>query len=243
MKKLVIALIITLLFINGCGKKEMKVRVVVDPTFIPMEFRENKELTGFDIELIKMIGVNQNLKLIFVEKPWIKLLDTLKKGEADLAISAITITAERTETFSFSNPYLKGGQILVIRKDNPDIIMIIKDMAGKKVGVQEGTTGAIALKSYKKVIPVEFPEIEAAFSSLISNEVSGVVVDWPIASNYVNFNDQFKGKLKIIGAPITSERLGIAVNPDNHELLKRVNNGINFLKKNRKIEKLIKKWL
>ena len=77
----------------------------------------------------------------------------------------------------------------------------------------------------------------------VSGEISGVVVDWPIAANYVNFNEKYRGKLKIIGAPITSERFGIAVNRDKVELLKRINDGIDYLEKNRKIEKLIKKWL
>ena len=69
----------------------------------PFVFEENQALTGFSIELWREISSQLNAKSEFVMKPSVKeLLEATRSKEVDLAIAAISITAEREIDWDFS---------------------------------------------------------------------------------------------------------------------------------------------
>src|SRR5436190_17124276 len=93
--------------------KEEKLRVAT--RFVrPFVFEEKGQLTGFSIELWQEISKQLNVKSEFVVKPSVKeLLDATRSKEADLAIAAISITADREIDWDFSEPRFEAGlQIL-----------------------------------------------------------------------------------------------------------------------------------
>ena len=76
----------------------------------PFVFEENHALTGFSIELWQEISGQLNAKSEFVMKATVKdLLDATQSKEADLAIAAISITAEREIDWDFSQPMFDAG--------------------------------------------------------------------------------------------------------------------------------------
>ena len=86
----------------------------------PFVFEENRALTGFSIELWQEISSQLNTKSEFVMKPTVKdLLEATRSKEVDLAIAAISITAEREIDWDFSQPMFDAGlQILHARAGN-----------------------------------------------------------------------------------------------------------------------------
>ena len=80
----------------------------------PFVFEENRALTGFSIELWQEISRQLNARSEFVMKPSVKeLLEATRSKEVDLAIAAISITAEREIDWDFSQPMFDAGlQIL-----------------------------------------------------------------------------------------------------------------------------------
>jgi polar amino acid transport system substrate-binding protein len=80
----------------------------------PFVFEENRALTGFSIELWQEISGQLNAKSEFVMKATVKeLLEATRSKEVDLAIAAISITAEREIDWDFSQPMFDAGlQIL-----------------------------------------------------------------------------------------------------------------------------------
>ncbi|MGE3248272.1 MAG: transporter substrate-binding domain-containing protein [Beijerinckiaceae bacterium] len=81
----------------------------------PFVFYEDRVLTGFSIELWRALAREMGVKSEFVEyKTLPDLLGSVRDGKADLAISAISITAERQKIYDFSQPMFDAGlQILV----------------------------------------------------------------------------------------------------------------------------------
>jgi polar amino acid transport system substrate-binding protein len=81
----------------------------------PFALEEHGQLTGFSIDLWQAISEQLHVKSEFVVKPSLpELLRSVRSGEAALAISAISITAERDRDFDFSQPMFDAGlQILV----------------------------------------------------------------------------------------------------------------------------------
>lgn len=89
-------------------------RVVTKPV-APFVISDTNPVSGFSIDLWKAIGDEMDIKTELIMKPTVTdLLKTVKAGEADLGIAAVSITAQREQDFDFSYPVFDSGlQILV----------------------------------------------------------------------------------------------------------------------------------
>jgi polar amino acid transport system substrate-binding protein len=114
MKRLVTAFLLFITVASVLGQpREQKLRVGTR-IVKPFVFEENRALTGFSIELWQEISGQLNAKSEFVMKATVKeLLEATRSKEVDLAIAAISITAEREIDWDFSQPMFDAGlQIL-----------------------------------------------------------------------------------------------------------------------------------
>ncbi|MHC5833032.1 MAG: transporter substrate-binding domain-containing protein, partial [Nostoc sp.] len=91
-------------------------------TFPPFEFQSaSGELQGFDIDLMNAIAQSAGLKVKYQNMPFAGMIPALQAQTVDAAVAAMTITAERAKTISFSRPYFKSGLAIVTRTDNQNI--------------------------------------------------------------------------------------------------------------------------
>ena len=129
------------LMIPGCTTKTKYV-VATDATYPPFESINDttKQPEGFDIDLMQAVADKAGISIEFKNVPFDPLLTGMAQGTYDAAISAITITEDRSKSMSFSDSYFNAGQLVVLRIDNTNI-KSQNDLTGKKVGVQLGTTG------------------------------------------------------------------------------------------------------
>lgn len=228
------------IFLTSCGGAA-KVRVATDATWPPFESinEQTKEIEGFDIDLLNAIAEKEKLDLEFINVGFDPLLAGIAQGQYDVAISSITITEERKKDMLFSDAYFSAGQIVTVRADNTTITG--KDsLAGKKVGAQIGTTGAIEMGKIAGVSLKTYDDIGLAFQDLMNGQIDAVVADNPLALGYVGKNPT---KLKTAGGVFTDEYYGIAVAKKNPELLAKINSGLKAVKAEGLIEQLSKKWL
>src|SRR4029450_10086704 len=114
MKRLATAFLVLVTAASVLGQpRETKLRVATR-IIKPFVFEENRALTGFRIELWQEISRQLNAQSEFIMKPSVKeLLEATRSKEVDLAIAAISITAEREIDWDFSQPMFDAGlQIL-----------------------------------------------------------------------------------------------------------------------------------
>lgn len=93
---------------------QQKVRVVTKP-IEPFSFTQNGKLIGFSIDLWEAVAREAGFQFEMQNLDTVpQMLDALKARQADVAIAAISITAERHAMMDFSQPYYDSGlQILV----------------------------------------------------------------------------------------------------------------------------------
>ncbi|MDR2599425.1 MAG: ABC transporter substrate-binding protein/permease [Oscillospiraceae bacterium] len=77
-------------------------------------FFKDGEITGFDIEFVKRFTSFADMTLEIVVMDVGGLIPAIQSGKIDVAASMLTITEERQQSVSFSNPYYKGGTALVV---------------------------------------------------------------------------------------------------------------------------------
>lgn len=114
------------------------------------------------------------------------------------------------------------------------------DLAGKTVGAQIGTTGAIAIEKMEGVTLKTYDAAGLAFQDLMNGQIDAVVADNPLVLEYVNKNSS---KLKTAGEVFTEEYYGIAICKSNTELQSKINAGLKAVKEEGLIEELIQKWI
>jgi ABC-type amino acid transport substrate-binding protein len=95
---------------------EGELLVCSDIPYPPFEFEgDDGEFTGFDIELVRAIGMRLDLQVEVIALGFDPIASgtALNAGQCDLAASAITITEERAESLLFSDPYYDATQSLL----------------------------------------------------------------------------------------------------------------------------------
>ena len=170
MKKITITLLILSLcaglFATGAADttssdtslEDLKARGVfvlgLDDSFPPLGFRNEKnEIVGYDIDLAKEVA--KRLGVAFKAQPisWDAKEMELQTGKIDCIWNGLTITEPRLKALSFTKPYLKNTQVLVVRNDSG--IKSLKDMKGKTIGIQSGSSAQDAVEAspdFKKIL-------------------------------------------------------------------------------------------
>ena len=242
----VLSLALTLL-LSGCVTETggaQKVVVATDAAFPPMEFvDENKEIVGFDIDLMNAIAEVQGLEIEYKNTAWDGIFAGLDTGDYDAILSAVTIREDRQAVYDFSDPYVNAGQAVVVRADEAAITGG-DDLVGKTAGAQIGTTGAFAVQDIEGATLKEYDSIDLALMDLVNGNVEAVVVDTPVAADFALASDQFRGQLKIVGDTLTEEYYGILVRKgENQDLLASFNEGLKKIQENGVYDEIYGKWM
>lgn len=235
-------LVITLMFLSGCGPRGGDVvRVATDATWPPFESidEDTKEMVGLDIELMKAIGERANFQVEFINVSFDTLLTGMAQCQYDAAISAITITPDRAVDFAFSVPYFAAGQVVVVHTGNPEIAGY-NNLSNKVVGVQNDTTGDVEAQKIEGAIIKRYDDIELAFQDLMNGQIEAVIADNPLALGIVGKHPDL---LTTVGETFTDENYGIAVCRTNTELVERINVALAELISEGYIDGLTQSWI
>jgi len=156
--------------------------VASSATYAPFAFEnKDKQIVGFDIDIIQAIAKNQGLKIMVVNTPWSGIFAALNNGDVDLIISGVTINDKRKQSYDFSPPYFAAKQLIAVPKSST--VSSLKDLAGKKIAVVNASTA-------DDVVSREFgktnPNIRRFDSTpLIISELAGGGVDAAVGDNGV----------------------------------------------------------
>jgi len=234
------ALMIASLLLPACGSAQQEVITVgTDATWPPFENTDEQgNIVGFDIDLINAIAEEEGLNIEIVNVAWDPLLAGMATCQYDVAISAMSITPERAESFNFSDPYFAAGQLVAVRVDNTTVNGK-DDLSGLTVGVQLGTTGDLEAQAIEGVTVKAYDQVALAFLDLINGQVDAVIADNTLVYEYVNQNPE---DLKAVGDVFTAEQFGIAVCKDKTELLEKINHGLAAVTEQGLLDELTAKW-
>ena len=209
--------------------------VCSDIPYPPFEYEENGEYTGFDMDLMKEIASGMGLELAVQDVGF----DGLQSGavlgarQCDIGASAVTITEERQANLAFSDPYYDSLQSILVPTDSD--IASIDDLAGKQVGVQQGTTGATyAAEKAPEAELVQFPSDAEMYAAIQAGNVDALLQDLP-----VNLGHTEDGAFTIAEELPTDEQYGfIMAKEGSEELVAAVNEQLTALRDNGKYQEI-----
>jgi polar amino acid transport system substrate-binding protein len=210
--------------------------------FRPFEFVKDGEEQGFDVELTEEIASRLGLEVEWVRANFDTIFTALDAGRFDMVAAASTITPERLEVVSFSDPYFNSRQSLTVNTEETPDIKSIDDLAeGDVVGVQKGTTGkafAEEIVEPEGIVLRTFDLAPDAFNDLDAGNVVGVINDE--GSSIAEAAE--RPGLEVVQAIDTDEKYGLPVSQDNPELLAAVNDALADIIADGTYEQIFTKW-
>lgn len=123
--------------------KEAGVLKVATPgTLYPTSFyNDDKELIGYEIDMMKEIGKRLGVEIEFVEIGVAEAFTSVDSGKVDIAVNNFDKTPERLEKYNFSETYKYSVGGMIVREDGSSGIEAadLSDWTGKKAGGGAGT--------------------------------------------------------------------------------------------------------
>lgn len=129
------------------GSATEVVTMYTESGFAPYEFYKGENIVGLDVAIMSQVAVNLGKKLEVKDVVFDVVATNVANSTGDaVGAAGITINDERKQVVDFSNVY--SSSTLVIVSENGQYSSV-KDLAGKTVGVQEGTSGDLIISAAK----------------------------------------------------------------------------------------------
>lgn len=126
--------------------------------FAPYEFVYNGNIIGVDVAIMSQVAVNEGKKLEIKDIAFDTIPTSVSTATGDaVGAAGMTISDERKEKVDFSNVY-ESSTLVIVSKDGQ--YKSVKDLAGKIVGVQEGTSGDLIISDAAKETGYKYKDVD-----------------------------------------------------------------------------------
>lgn len=215
--------------------------VGTDAAFPPFEeLAQNGSFEGFDIDVMREIARRNGWTVTFQNLVFDTLIPSLQNGQIDLAISAMSINANRSALVDFSVPYYEANQSVAQLASDSQTFRSLDDMREEDIvfGAQSGTVAV-------DIIGAEFPDAELkrydtyplALQALKAGEVDVVMMDAPAQKEAAGSDSSIKVSFEFSVGDV----YGIAL-PKGSEHLDAVNDALEAMQDDGTLAALREKW-
>ncbi len=219
-------------------KESGKITMATESGFEPFEYKEGDDIVGIDVDIAQAIADELGVELEIVDMDFDGALTGVQQGKYDMGVAGITANEERRKNADFSDNYFLASQAIVVAEGSN--IKSAKDLDGKTIGVQEGTTGDdyCSDKDNGNFIVNTYKAYSDAVLALKSGKVDAIVMDNLPAKTYVESNDG----IKLLDEALTEESYAIMVQKGNTELVEVINKVLKDLKDSGKLADIYEKY-
>lgn len=223
--------------LSGCSKEESAVQtssavqnsdlldqirskgqivIATEGTWSPWTFHdESGKLTGYDIEVGRLIAKKLGVEPQFVEGKWDGLLAGISAGRYDIMINGVDMTPEREKSYRFTAPYAYNRTV-VMTAENNDSIKTMADLKGKVTANTISSTYAEVAEKYgAKVSGVD--DLNQTFELLLGGRIDATLNAEVVYYDYKKVHPTAAIKIAAVADETTS--VGIPLRKEGTEKL------------------------
>jgi len=219
------------------------IKVATDASYAPMEFMDLDKVSGFDIDFLAAVMAEAGVKYEVTNIGWDTLLESVKQGtEYKAGISAVSITDERKQTYSFSIPYFESTNMIMVKEGST--IKSATDLKDKTVAVQNGTTADILMSKIMGQNSTNLKKFDSNTLALLELDNGGadaVVADIAVVREYIKNNPTNKLVGITDNTNFNSEYYGL-IYPKDSDLKAKIDPAIQTVIDNGKYAEIYQKW-
>jgi len=214
-------------------------------TGVPFTFLDLKTNTiqGLMVDIATAIGQVAGFKVNVQQTVFSALIPSLTSNKIDIISAAMLRTPARAEVIDFSQPVYSYGEALIVKADDARPYTGLEDLKGEAVGAQVGTVYIDQLNKkggFKEVrgydTGVEMMR-DIALGRLKAGLVDQPIVAYQLAQG-INPNVKIAREYR----PVNVGDVCLAVRKGDAELLARVNRGIEAIKADGTLARIVRKW-
>ena len=176
---------------------------------------EGDDIKGLDVEIARRIGIVIGVPVQFRRdaESFAEVVEQVRTGGADLAVSKLSITGPRLLTVRFSDPYIKLKQAMIINRlwlsqnsQGREIYQVIRDFNGKISFIRNSSYDTFARANFPKAVYTP----EDSWDAIVKNVTNGTIA--------AGYRDEFEIKKISFEKPeaaITTKTVTISDSIDN----------------------------
>jgi polar amino acid transport system substrate-binding protein len=196
-----------------------------------------EQLVGFEYDLAEAIAAKIGVKARMVQNQWDQLIPALERGNFDILLNGLELTADNQQHIAMSLPYFVYAQQIVTRTDTQGLEELVQ-LKTKRIGVLSSSVAQRLLEQVGCSGLKIYPGNVESLRDLKADRVDAVVMDLPIALFYAKPD----GALKFSGASFAPGYYGIGVRKQDLNLLSAVNHAIQDLAHDGTLERIYRKY-
>ena len=242
-------LVIFAVLMAGCVTTDDNVYVVgIDGEYPPYSYiNETGVPVGFDVESIQWIAEQKGFEVEIAPTAWDGIIPALLAGKIDMVYSGMSITPDRLEKVTFSNPYWEVNQG-VVGKAGTTATLEQFEAGELTIGVQRGCSADQWMQEefgekydamYQDGKIKLYDSFPQSMVALEQGLVECVIFDDVNIETYIKGNDAFQ----MIGVIETGEVYAVAMRNEDTDLHALINEGLEELMASEKWEELKLKYI
>ena len=226
----------------AAATKDKVLRIGTEGAYAPFNYTNaDGTLGGFDIEIANAICADMQVTCEIMAQDWDGIIPGLKAGKYDAIVAAMSVTPERAEQVSFTDPYFSNALVFLAKKDSSFDPSKSSDIDSHSIAAQRSTISSQWFEdTYPKADMKLYDTLSNAFLDLGSNRVDAMVSDKLPAIEWLSSPAGSKYALKGDEIDI-NDNFAIAVRPGD-ELQAKINQSLANLKANGTYDKINQKY-
>lgn len=219
-------------------------RIGTTANYPPFAFQKDGKMQGLDVQLAQRLSEHLGRPIEFSIIPINRRIPALISGEIDIIMAGMSVTPERAQRVSFSQPITTTGQMAIIHQRNIGRLGELRQMArhGHRIGVLHGSTGAkLVYEKFPGSMVMEFSSIDIALGTLAGDELDYVVHDAQ-TSWLINQNREYEDLISL-NQLLNHEQIAWAVSPLNIALQQEINEFLRQIQQTGELKGLLRYWI
>lgn len=217
-------------------------RIGTEGAYAPFNYTNaDGTLGGFDVDMANAICADMQVTCEITAQDWDGIIPGLKAGKYDAIVAAMSVTPERAQQVSFTDPYFSNSLVFLAKKDSPFDPSNSGDIDAHSIAAQRSTVSSQWLEgAYPKADMKLYDTLSNAFLDLGSGRVDAMISDKLPAIEWLSSSSGSDYVLKGDEIDI-NDNFAIAVRPGD-ALQAKINQSLANLKANGTYDKINQKY-
>lgn len=219
-------------------------RVGLTPNAPPFVYAGEDGITGLEPEFAKLLGAALGRPVVTADLAWEQLIPALLNNEIDIIMSGMAATDARKTQVQFCKPYLRVGQMALVRADDAPSYRTSGDVRFTRARVgtlEDSVADAYVAKEFRFAEQYHVDTAEIGLEALVRHDIDLLLASaptiWWLADSHPSSN--------VVALPHTfsSEYLAWAVRPEDHAFRQQVNEAMQRLGMSGQLDATLDAWL
>ena len=155
-------------------------KIAVSDSMKPASYKKGSMYTGYEVDFLTLFAEEYGYKLEIQGMAFDALIPSIASGKCDIGASAITITPERAESLTFTDPHFETyGVAAIIRGENAaaSSAKTLADFESAVIGVMNGSSFDLLASEYYPTAEKRYLNMPDLILNLQQEKINGILMD------------------------------------------------------------------